>query len=127
MRHSRTDDAPPARRLGAFLPSEGMGGAGNHWNGYTWRWSKYDPTLHTRFETRYGKDAIPAHLLIQDWGVTYAEMEPYHHLFEKLYGISGKAGNINGKIQLGGNPFEAPRRDEFSLVSPAHRNARTSS
>ncbi len=34
----------------------------------------------------------------QDWGVTYAEMEPYHHLFEKLYGLSGKAGNIKGAI-----------------------------
>jgi choline dehydrogenase-like flavoprotein len=68
VRHSRRDEALPARRLGAFLPGEGMGGAGNHWNGYTWRWSEYDPTLCTRFETRYGKDAVPADLLIQDCG-----------------------------------------------------------
>src|SRR5260370_533891 len=40
-------------------------------------------------------------------------MEPYHDLFEKLFGISGKAGNVNGQIQAGGNPFEAPRRGEF--------------
>jgi gluconate 2-dehydrogenase alpha chain len=113
FRHSRNDDALPARRLGAFLPGEGMGGAASHWNGFHWRWSEYDPTLRTRLESRYGKSAIPADLLIQDWGVTYAEMEPHHHLFEKLYGISGKAGNINGKIQPGGNPFEAPRRDDY--------------
>jgi len=113
VRHSRNEDALPARRLGAFLPGEGLGGAASHWNGFTWRWSEYDPTLRTRFETRYGKSAIPADLLIQDWGVTYAEMEPHHHLFEKLFGISGKAGNINGKIQSGGNPFEAPRRDDY--------------
>jgi gluconate 2-dehydrogenase alpha chain len=113
VRHTPKDDALPARRLGAFLPGDGLGGAASHWNGFTWRWSEYDPTLRTRFETRYGKNAIPTDLLIQDWGVTYAEMEPYHHLFEKLYGISGKAGNINGKMQPGGNPFEAPRRDDY--------------
>jgi gluconate 2-dehydrogenase alpha chain len=113
VRHSSRDDALPARRLAAFLPGEGMGGAASHWNGFTWRWSEYDPTLRTRIETRYGKSAIPADLQIQDWGVTYAEMEPHHHLFEKLYGISGKAGNINGKLQPSGNPFEAPRRDEY--------------
>ena len=80
VRHSSKEDALPARRLGAFLPGEGMGGAANHWNGITWRWSEYEPTLRTRFEARYGNSAIPADLLIQDWGVTYAEMEPYHHL-----------------------------------------------
>jgi gluconate 2-dehydrogenase alpha chain len=50
---------------------------------------------------------------LQDWGVTYAEMEPYHDLFEKLFGISGKAGNLDGKIQPGGNPFEAPRKNDY--------------
>ena len=77
-------DALPARRLAAFLPGEGLGGAASHWNGFAWRWSEYEPTLRTRLETRYGKQAIPADMPIADWGVTYAEMEPYHHLFEKL-------------------------------------------
>jgi len=113
LRHSRKDRSLPVRRMEAFLPGEGMGGAGNHWNGQTWRWSEYDPTLRTRLETRYGKKAIPAEMPIQDWGVTYAEMEPYHDLFERLFGISGKAGNINGVIQAGGNPFEAPRSREY--------------
>jgi gluconate 2-dehydrogenase alpha chain len=113
VRHSSNEEALPARRLGAFLPGEGLGGAASHWNGFAWRWAEYDPTLRSRFESRYGAKAIPRELLIQDWGVTYAEMEPYHHLFEKLYGLSGKAGNINGTMIPGGNPFEAPRRDEY--------------
>ena len=113
LRHSRKDRSLPVRRMEAFLPGEGMGGAGNHWNGQTWRWSEYDPTLRTHLETRYGKKAIPAEMTIQDWGVTYAEMEPYHDLFERLFGISGKAGNIKGVIQAGGNPFEAPRSREY--------------
>jgi gluconate 2-dehydrogenase alpha chain len=45
--------------------------------------------------------------------VTYDELEPYHDLFEKLFGISGKAGNLRGKIQPGGNPFESPRANEY--------------
>jgi gluconate 2-dehydrogenase alpha chain len=113
LRHSQGEQSLPVRWMEAFLPGEGVGGAANHWNGHTWRWSEYDMTLRTRFESRYGKAAIPRDMPIQDWGTTYAELEPYHDLFEKLFGLSGKAGNIRGAIQPGGNPFEAPRRDEY--------------
>jgi gluconate 2-dehydrogenase alpha chain len=113
LRHSTAEEALPIRRLEAFLPGEGMGGAANHWNGQTWRWAEYDPVLRSRLESRYGKKAIPPEMAIQDWGVTYAEMEPYHDLFERLFGIAGKAGNLKGKIQAGGNPFEGPRQNEF--------------
>jgi gluconate 2-dehydrogenase alpha chain len=90
----------------AFLPGEGRGGAANHWNGHTFRWAEYDPVLRTRNVSRYGANAIPSNMPLQDWGVTYPEMEPYHDLFEKLFGLAGTAGNINGKIRPGGNPFE---------------------
>jgi gluconate 2-dehydrogenase alpha chain len=113
LRHSRAEESLPVRWMEAFLPGEGVGGAASHWNGCTWRWAEYDPTLRSRYESRYGKAAIPADMPLQDWGTTYADMEPYHHLFEKLFGLSGKAGNLRGAIQTGGNPFEAPRRDEY--------------
>ena len=113
LRHNGGETALPIRRLQAFKPGEGMGGAANHWNGQTWRWAEYDPVLRTQLENRYGKKAIPAEMAIQDWGVTYAEMESYHDLFEKLFGIAGKAGNLRGKVQEGGNPFEAPRQNEY--------------
>ena len=113
LRHSRKEESLPVRRMEAFLPGEGMGGAANHWNGWTWRWAEYDPIMRTHLEKRYGNKVIPADMPLQDWGVTYAELEPYHDLFERLFGISGKAGNINGQIQAGGDPFEAPRRGEY--------------
>jgi gluconate 2-dehydrogenase alpha chain len=113
LRHSRHEESLPVRWMGAFLPGDGVGGAASHWNGNTWRWSAYDPTLRSRHESRYGKTAIPKEMPLQDWGTTYAELEPYHDLFEKLFGLSGKAGNIGGVLQAGGNPFEAPRRDEY--------------
>jgi gluconate 2-dehydrogenase alpha chain len=113
LRHNGGETALPIRRLQSFKPGEGMGGAANHWNGQTWRWAEYDPVLRTHLENRYGKKAIPADMAIQDWGVTYAEMEPYHDQFEKLFGIAGKAGNLRGKVHEGGNPFEGPRQNEF--------------
>jgi gluconate 2-dehydrogenase alpha chain len=113
LRHSRADESLPIRWMEAFLPGDGVGGAASHWNGQTWRWADYDMTLRSHYESRYGKAAIPAEMPLQDWGTTYGELEPYHDLFEKLFGLSGKAGNIKGVIQPGGNPFEAPRRDEY--------------
>ena len=37
VRHSPSETALPIRRLGSFLPGTGLGGAGAHWNGMTWR------------------------------------------------------------------------------------------
>lgn len=113
LRHSEDEEALPIRWMEAFLPGEGLGGAANHWNGVTWRWAEYDPTLRTHLLERYGDKAIPADMPLQDWGITYADMEPYHALFERLFGISGKAGNIKGTLQPGGNPFEAPRNGDY--------------
>lgn len=113
MRHSRSEEALPMRRLVAFFPGDGMGGAANHWNGQTSRWSERDPVLRTYLEHRYGSKMIPTEMDLQDWGVTYTELEPYHDLFERLFGIAGKAGNLRGHIQPGGNPFEAPRQNEY--------------
>jgi gluconate 2-dehydrogenase alpha chain len=113
LRYTSAGRALPVRWNGAFHPGEGLGGAANHWNGVTWRWEEYDPVIRTHYEQRYGSKAVPADMPLQDWGTTYAELEPYHHLFEKLFGLSGKAGNIQGRLQSGGNPFEAPRRDEY--------------
>ena len=46
LRHNRRrETALPIRRLAGLPPGEGMGGAANHWNGQTWRWAEYDPTL----------------------------------------------------------------------------------
>ncbi len=38
-------------------------------------------------------------MTIQDWGITWNEIEPHYDTFEYLCGTSGQAGNLNGKIQ----------------------------
>ena len=52
-------------------------------------------------------------MTIQDFPVTYDELEPYYDRFEKLCGISGKAGNLRGQKIEGGNVFEGPRQNEY--------------
>jgi gluconate 2-dehydrogenase alpha chain len=114
LRHSTGETALPVRRWGAFLPGTNLGGSGVHWNGQHFRFQEKDFLLKTAMEERYGKKFVDAlDLTIQDWGVTYQELEPYYDKFEYLCGTSGKAGNIKGQIQPGGNPFEAPRSREY--------------
>ena len=36
-------------------------------------------------------------MTIQDWAMTYDELEPYYDKFDKLCGVSGKAGNLRGQ------------------------------
>ena len=113
MRNNSGQTALPIRRWEAFLPGTGLGGAAVHWNGNIWRFQESDFVLRSHLEERYGKDFIDPALSIQDWGVTYAELEPHYTRFEQLYGACGKAGNLQGELQPGGNPFEAPRSSEY--------------
>src|SRR5256885_6227795 len=115
VRNSPGQDALPVRRLGSFLPGEVVGGSAVHWSGHTWRWTDMEFKVRSMYEERYGKSFIPADMTIQDWGITYAELEPYYDKFEYTAAISGKAGNIKGQIQAGGNPFEAPRGRDYPL------------
>jgi gluconate 2-dehydrogenase alpha chain len=115
VRNNVKQEALPMRRLGSFLPGEGVGGSGVHWSGHTWRWTDNEFKVRSLYEERYGKSFIPDDMTIQDWGITYAELEPYYDKFEYTAAVSGKAGNIKGVIQPGGNPFEAPRTREYAL------------
>src|ERR1700704_4819019 len=115
IRNNPSQEALPMRRLGSFLPGEGVGGAGVHWNGVTWRWNDNEFKVRSLYEERYGKNYIPADMTVQDWGITYAELEPYYDKFERTAGVSGKAGNLRGEVQKGGNPFEAPRASEYPM------------
>jgi gluconate 2-dehydrogenase alpha chain len=116
LRHNLRETALPIRQLGSFLPGTGLGGAGVHWNGQTWRFHPRDFTIRTSTIERYGAAAIPAGMSIQDWGITYDELEPYYDRFEKMAGIAGKAGNLAGKLIPGGNVFEGPRSHEYPVV-----------
>ncbi len=115
IRNNPSQEALPMRKLGSFLPGNGVGGSGVHWSGGTWRWTDMEFKVRSMYEERYGKKFVPDDMTIQDWGISYAELEKYYDRFERTAGVSGKAGNLRGQIQPGGNPFEAPRQNEYPL------------
>ena len=113
FRNNTEQTALPMRQLGSFLLGEGLGGAGVHWGGMAFRFHPWDFEIKSRTLKRYGPEAISVDCTIQDWGITYDELEPYYDRFDRLCGLAGKAGNLKGEIQPGGNPFEGPRQHEY--------------
>ncbi|NUU67110.1 GMC family oxidoreductase [Enterobacteriaceae bacterium BIT-l23] len=113
VRHKMSDTALPYRRFGSFLPGNGVGGAGVHWNGMLWRALDADLKMRSTVIEKYGADFIPADMTVQDYPFTSEEMEPYFDKFEKICGVAGQAGNVKGKIIEGGNPFETPRQNPY--------------
>lgn len=113
FRHNAAGTAVPMRKQGAFLLGNGVGGAGFHWSGMHWRALPSDLTHRSTLIERYGKGFIPQGMQPQDFGVTYAELEPYFTHFEEVCAVSGQAGNIQGRKIAGGNPFEGPRSTPY--------------
>ncbi|WP_217581794.1 GMC family oxidoreductase [Lysinibacillus sp. GbtcB16] len=103
FRNDRNMKALPMRQLGSFLLGEGLGGSGTHWNGMTYRFLPYDFQIKTLTDKRYGPNKLGPDYLIQDWGLTYDQLEPYMDKFEKTAGISGDDKNtFSGKRS---NPY----------------------
>ncbi|WP_373895530.1 GMC family oxidoreductase [Virgibacillus natechei] len=102
FRNNRDESALPMRQFGAFKIGSGVGGAGVHWNGHTWRFLPYDFEIKSRTDEKYGENKLPDGHTLQDWGITYDEMEPYYDQFEKTLGISGED-----------NPLGPPRSNAY--------------
>ena len=95
-RHSSKDRAVPVRQYGSFNPGTGVGGAGEHWGAVSNRYRPDQFTLATHLREKYGAERLPENLTVQDWGMTYDELEPYYWRAEQMMGVCGKAGNLRG-------------------------------
>ncbi len=122
-RHSVRDPAVPVRQYGSFHPGTGVGGAGEHWTGMCFRFLPSLFTLRTHLTEKHGAAELPADLAVQDWGVTYDQLEPHYWYAEQMMGVSGKAGNLRGKLIEGGNIFESPRAHEYPTPPLKHSYA----
>src|SRR6202790_3298153 len=91
------------------------GGGTVHYGALSWRFHEDDFRARSHTMERYGASAIPADSSLVDWPLTYADLEPFYDRAEYELGVSGKAGNLQGRKTDGGNPFEAPRRREYPL------------
>lgn len=122
FRNDRKMNALPMRRLGSFLMGDGLGGAGVHWNGMNIRFFPYDFQIKTLTEERYGKK-LPSEYLLQDWGLTYDQLEPYFAKFEDTIGVSGQAGvsPFDGRRST---PFPLPPLKKTPIMAQFERSAK---
>src|SRR5215467_13265529 len=82
------------------------GGGTVHYGAVSWRMHEDDFRARSQTVERYGAAAIPADSSLADWPLSYADLEPYYDRAEYELGVSGKAGNLQGRKIDGGNVFE---------------------
>src|SRR5437588_6656750 len=91
------------------------GGGTVHYGAVSWRFHEDDFRARSATIERYGAAAIPADSSLADWPLSYGDLEPFYDRAEYELGVSGKAGNVQGRKIEGGNWFEAPRKREYPL------------
>jgi gluconate 2-dehydrogenase alpha chain len=90
FRKNLEEEAVPVRDKSNIRMGTGTGGGGSHWGAQTHRYYPYDFEIRSKTIERYGEEKIPQNMSIQDWGITYDELEPYYDKFEKMAGVSGE-------------------------------------
>src|SRR5205807_2499771 len=73
------------------------GGGTVHYGSLSWRFHEDDFRARSATIERYGAAAIPADSSLADWPLTYADLEPFYDRAEYELGVSGKAGNLQGR------------------------------
>lgn len=110
----RLSSEQAARPLGATGPMmNAVGGTSIHWMTQSWRYLPWNFKIRSETIKRYGAGAIPARSTMVDWPYGYEELEPWYDKVEYRHGVSGQAGNVNGKVDHAGNIFEGPRRRPY--------------
>src|SRR5438105_5980101 len=101
---------PNANSRAMPIPSQAYGnqaGGGTvHYGAVSWRFHEDDFRVRSQTIERYGPSAVPEESSVIDWPVSYAELESYYDKIEHVLGVSGKAGNLQGRKIDGGNVFE---------------------
>src|SRR5882672_7061638 len=104
-----------ANPLSSLSYGNQAGGGTVHYGALSWRMHEDDFRPRSQTVERYGASAIPQDSSLADWPLSYADLEPYYDRAEYELGVSGKAGNLQGRKIEGGNVFEAPRQREYPL------------
>src|SRR5215467_7683824 len=73
------------------------GGGTVHYGAVSWRLHEDDFRARSHTIARYGASVIPEHSSLADWPLSYADLEPYYDRAEYELGVSGRAGNLQGK------------------------------
>jgi gluconate 2-dehydrogenase alpha chain len=113
--HRPNANAPNSPRPDIHPMMNGVGGTSVHYWAQSWRLNPWDFKVLTEVTKRYGAGRIPKGSTVEDWPFGLEELERYYDIVEREVGISGKAGNIQGKIDPAGNIFEGPRQREYPM------------
>jgi gluconate 2-dehydrogenase alpha chain len=105
----------PARQAARHPMMNAVGGTSIHYHAQSWRLNPWDFRIRSATMERYGAGYLPAGSTVEDWPLSYAELEPFYDHIEYEVGVSGKAGNIQGRIDAAGNIFEGPRQREYPM------------
>ncbi len=111
----RTSPGAPARQAAAHPMMNAIGGTSIHYWAQSWRLKPWDFKSRSETIRRYGAGAIPAGSTLEDWPLGYDDLEPFYDKIEYEIGVSGKAGNIQGRIDPAGNVYEGPRQREYPM------------
>ncbi len=104
-----------ARPGGRHPMMNAVGGTSIHYHAQSWRFNPWDFQVRSRTIERYGRDKLPTGTTLDDWPVTYNDLEPFYEIVEQEIGVSGRAGNLRGNLTGRGNPFEGPRQAEYPM------------
>jgi gluconate 2-dehydrogenase alpha chain len=92
-----------------------VGGTTMHYWAQSWRLNPWDFNVVSATRERYGANRIPTGSTIEDWPLSYDDLEPFYDKVEYTVGISGQAGNVKGKKNKAGNIFEGERQREYPM------------
>jgi gluconate 2-dehydrogenase alpha chain len=113
---SRPNAAIPTSPRGAIHPMQNaVGGTTLHYWAQSWRLNPWDFKVVSETTRRYGASRIPAGSTVEDWPFGLEELEPFYDKVEYEIGVSGQAGNVKGKIDPRGNPFEGARQRPYPM------------
>jgi gluconate 2-dehydrogenase alpha chain len=112
---SRSSLSANANRVGGHPMMNAVGGTSLHYWAQSWRLNPWDFRVVSETRRRYGASRIPLESTVEDWPFGYEELEPFYDVVEREVGVSGQAGNIQGRIDARGNPFEGPRAREYPM------------
>jgi gluconate 2-dehydrogenase alpha chain len=113
--HRPSASSPYSARPAIHPMMNAVGGTSLHYWAQSWRLNPWDFKVVSETTRRYGASRIPRGSTVEDWPFGLEELEPYYELVENEIGVSGKAGNLNGKIDPRGNIFEGLRKHEYPM------------
>jgi len=113
--HRPNASAPYSARPAIHPMMNAVGGTTLHYWAQSWRLNPWDFKVASETRRRYGASKLPKGTTVEDWPIGLTDLEPYYDKVEVEIGVSGQAGNINGRIDARGNIFEGPRARAYPM------------